>query len=38
MLEARLKAEGEFDKYRVIQDRDYESDFDREIKKMKNNV
>jgi hypothetical protein len=38
MLEARLKAEGEFDKFRVIQDRDYESDFDREIKKMTNNV
>ncbi|MBN8684035.1 MAG: virulence RhuM family protein [Chitinophagales bacterium] len=29
MLEAKLKAEGEFEKYRVIQDRDYESDFDK---------
>ncbi|MEO8149571.1 MAG: virulence RhuM family protein [Bacteroidia bacterium] len=34
MLEAKLKAEQEFDKYRVIQDRNYESDFDREIKKL----
>ncbi len=32
MLEAKLKAEGEFEKYRVIQDRDYESDFDKLIK------
>lgn len=35
MLEAKLKAEGEYDKYRVIQDINYESDFDKEIKKMK---
>lgn len=35
MLEAKLKAEKEFEKYRVIQDREYESDFDREIKKLK---
>ncbi len=34
MLEAKLKAEAEFDKYRVIQDQHYESDFDREIKKL----
>ncbi|MFI5164615.1 MAG: virulence RhuM family protein [Bacteroidia bacterium] len=34
MLEAKLKAETEFEKYRVIQDRNYESDFDREIKKI----
>ena len=34
MLEAKLKAEGEFEKYRVIQDFEYESDFDREIKKL----
>lgn len=34
MLEARIKAEGEFEKYRVIQDKEYESDFDREIKKI----
>ena len=34
MLEAKLKAEGEFEKYRVIQDREYESDFDREVKKL----
>lgn len=32
MLEAKLKAEGEFEKYRVIQDRNYESDFDKLIK------
>ncbi len=35
MLEAKLKAEGEFEKYRVIQDKEYESDFDKEIKKIK---
>jgi hypothetical protein len=34
MLEAKLKAESEFKKYRVIQDRDYESDFDKEVKKL----
>jgi len=34
MLEARLKAEQEFDKFRVIQDQTYESDFDREVKRL----
>ena len=34
MLEAKLKAEGEFEKYRVIQDREYESDFDKAIKQL----
>ena len=34
MLEAKLKAEMEFDKYRIIQDKNYESDFDKEIKKL----
>lgn len=34
MLEAKLKAEQEFDKFRTIQDQTYESDFDREIKKL----
>ena len=33
-LEAKLKAETEYDKFRIIQDRDYISDFDREIKKL----
>jgi hypothetical protein len=33
MLEAKLKAENEYEKYRVIQDKNYISDFDREIKK-----
>lgn len=32
MLEAKLKAEGEFEKYRVIQDKEYESDFDKAVK------
>ena len=32
-LEAKLNAETEFEKYRVIQDRNYVSDFDKEIKK-----
>ena len=35
MLEAKLKAQNEFEKYRVVQDENYESDFDREIKKLK---
>jgi hypothetical protein len=35
MLEAKLKAEGEFDKFRVIQDETYQSDFDKLIEKMK---
>lgn len=35
MLEAKIKAEGEFEKYRVIQDRIYQSDFDKLINKMK---
>ncbi|WP_353197786.1 virulence RhuM family protein [Parapedobacter defluvii] len=33
--QAKLKAEQEYDKYRVIQDLNYESDFDKEIKKLK---
>ena len=35
MLEAKLKAEGEFDNFRIIQDQTYQSDFDRMIAKMK---
>jgi len=34
-LEAKLKAEQEHDKYRMIQDKNYESDFDKEIKRIK---
>jgi hypothetical protein len=34
-LEAKIKAEQEFDKYRVIQDKNYISDFDKEIKRIK---
>jgi len=34
-LKAKIKAEMEFDKYRIIQDREYLSDFDREIMKLK---
>ena len=34
-LEAKIKAELEFDKFRVIQDRAWESDFDKEIRKLK---
>ena len=33
-LEAKLKAETEYEKYRVIQDQLYESDFDKEIKNL----
>ncbi|MCK5111743.1 MAG: virulence RhuM family protein [Arcobacteraceae bacterium] len=35
-LEAKLKAEGEYEKYRVIQDKSYVSDFDNIIKQLKN--
>lgn len=38
MLEAKLKAESEYDKFRVIQDKLYESDFDKEVKKLINNT
>ena len=31
---AKLKAESEYDKYRVIQDQEYESDFDKIINQM----
>ena len=34
MLEAKLKAEGEYNKFRVVQDKNYISDFDNEIKKL----
>jgi len=34
MLEAKLKAEAEYDKFRVVQDKLFESDFDREVKKL----
>lgn len=34
-LEAKLKAEQEYDKYRKIQDKNYQSDFDKEIKRLK---
>jgi hypothetical protein len=34
-LEAKIKAEKEFDKYRKIQDKNYTSDFDKEIKRLK---
>ncbi|OGJ52232.1 cell filamentation protein Fic [Candidatus Peregrinibacteria bacterium RIFOXYB2_FULL_32_7] len=34
MLEAKLKAEAEYDKFRVIQDRSFESDFDRVLKQI----
>ena len=37
-LEAKLKAESEFEKFRIIQDRTYISDFDLEILKLKNNI
>ena len=34
MLDAKLKAEQEYDRYRVIQDKNYMSDFDKEIKRI----
>lgn len=33
-LKAKLRAEQEFEKYRKLQDRDYVSDFDREVKRL----
>ncbi len=36
-LEAKLKAHSEYDKYRVIQDRNYLSDFDKLLLDMENN-
>ena len=35
MLEAKIKAETEYDKYRIIQDQLFESDFDKELKKLR---
>ncbi len=34
-LEAKLKADQEYEKYRIIQDKNYISDFDNEIKRLK---
>ena len=34
MLEAKIKAESEYDKFRVIQDQNYVSDFDKEMSKL----
>jgi hypothetical protein len=34
-LEAKIKAEQKYEKYRKIQDKNYISDFDKEIKRMK---
>jgi hypothetical protein len=33
-LEAKIKAESEYEKFRIIQDREYISDFDNEIMKL----
>jgi hypothetical protein len=37
MIEAKLKAENEYEKYRVIQDKNYISDFDKEVKRILGN-
>lgn len=34
---AKQLAEEEYEKFRVVQDREFESDFDREVKKMLEN-
>ena len=34
-LEAKIKAETEYDEFRIVQDREYVSDFDRLVKKLK---
>jgi len=36
MLEAKLKAESEYDKFRILQDQNYVSDFDEELKQLMN--
>ena len=33
-VKAKLKAEGEYDKYRVIQDKEFSSDFDKAVKRI----
>jgi hypothetical protein len=33
-MEAKIKAESEYEKYKIVQDQLFESDFDKEIKKM----
>jgi hypothetical protein len=33
-LEAKIKAEAEYDKFRVIQDRQYISDFDEAVRRL----
>lgn len=38
MLDAKLKAESEYDKFRVIQDQNYISDFDLEMKRIEQQV
>ena len=35
---ARAFAENEFEKYRVIQDRSFESDFDKEVKRISDHL
>ena len=37
-LQAKLKAYEEYDKYRVVQDRMYMSDFDKEVKRLKDEM
>ena len=38
MLEAKIKAESEYDKFRVIQDKLYISDFDKEMKELEKSL
>jgi len=38
MLEAKLKAENEYDKFRIIQDENYVSDFDHEMRQLEKNL
>jgi len=37
-LKAKLKAEQEYEVYRIRQDKDYISDFDREIKRISGKI
>lgn len=36
--EAKIKAFEEYNKFRVIQDRDYSSDFDKELRRIEGNT
>lgn len=38
LLDAKIKAENEYDKFRIVQDENYMSDFDREMKRLEQKI